>query len=146
MLHLFVALALIVAALSAFALVGGAPTASGEIARHAVLIVGSRGTSCTGSAIARDLVLTAAHCVMPGAVYKLVEFDAARRPTLKDIVRVEQHPQFDLQTLLAHRATADVALMKLTAPLPAEFAPAPLGAGGGAVAVGDRFTVAGFGV
>ena len=38
------------------------------------MIVGSHGTFCTGAAIARDLVLTAAHCVQPGADYKLVEF------------------------------------------------------------------------
>src|SRR5947209_8209652 len=50
----------------AAALVGGAAPADEEIARHVVMIVGSRGTSCTATAIARDVLLTAAHCVMPG--------------------------------------------------------------------------------
>ena len=67
---------------AAAAMVGGAPPAAPEVARHVVLLVGSRGNSCTGTAIARDLVLTAAHCVLPGADYKRVEFDAARRPLL----------------------------------------------------------------
>src|ERR671937_2764677 len=80
----------------AAAMVGGAPPAAPDVAKHVVLIVGSRGTSCTGTAIARDLVLTAAHCVLPGADYKLVEFNAARVPTLKDTATVARHPQFDL--------------------------------------------------
>jgi len=49
----------------AFAMVGGAPPADPAVARHVVLLVGSRGNSCSGVAIARDLVLTAAHCVLP---------------------------------------------------------------------------------
>ncbi len=125
-------------------MVGGAPAANSTIARHVVLIVGSSGF-CTGAAIARDLVLTAAHCVRPGAEYKLVDHDAAHRPRLLDVVSVSRHPQFNLSTLLAHRATADVALLKLAAPLRAAFAPAPM-AGPRVVNVGDRFVVAGFGV
>jgi secreted trypsin-like serine protease len=132
--------------LPAAAMVGGAPPATPAIARHVVLIVGSHGTFCTGAAIARDLVLTAAHCTLPGADYKLMEFDAAHQPVLKDVTDVARHPQFDLKTLLAHRATADVALLKLAAPLGAAFAPAPLAAPAQAVAPGDAFTVAGFGV
>jgi len=84
-------------------------------------------------------------CAMPGATYKLVEFDAAHHPTLKDIARVVQHPQFDLKTMMAHRASADVALLKLAAPLPASLAPAPLGETR-TIAVGDPFVVAGYGV
>src|SRR5207244_9512958 len=75
--------------------------------------------------------------------YKIVEFEN-RQPELRDVVSVTAHPKFDLQTMLAHRATADVALIKLAAPLrhvePANLAP-PL-----AVAPGDAFTVAGTGV
>ena len=67
------------------------------------MLVGSRGNFCTGAAIARDLVLTAAHCVLTGADYKIVEFDANKQPRLRDVARVERHPQFNLQTLLAHR-------------------------------------------
>lgn len=131
----------------AFAMVGDAPNADAATARHIVLIVGSRGTSCTGVVVARDLVLTAAHCVLPGADYKIVTFDAARRPTLLDAAEITRHPQFDLGALLAHRATADLALMKLATPLPDAFAPAALAAGSGrSIAVGDPFVVAGYGV
>jgi secreted trypsin-like serine protease len=110
------------------------------------LLVGSRGSSCSGVVIARDLVLTAAHCVPPGADYKLVIFDAAHQPQLKDIATVTRHPQFNLATLFAHRATADVALLKLAADLPPAFVAAPLARPDRVVAVGDELIVAGYGV
>jgi len=84
--------------------------------------------------------------VPPGADYKLVIFDAAHQPQLNDITTVTRHPQFDLATLLAHRATADVALLKLAAALPPAFAAAPLARADRVVAVGDEFIVAGYGV
>jgi len=129
----------------AVAMVGGAPPASPEVARHVVLILGSRGSSCTGTAIARDLVLTAAHCVLPGADYKRLDYDAARRPLLRDIAAIARHPEFDVKAVLAHRVTADVALLRLAEPLPAEMAPAPLSERLPGAA-GETFMVAGFGV
>src|SRR4029077_12170835 len=65
--------------LPAAAMVGGAQPASEGAGRAVVMLTGSHGTFCSGVALARDLVLTAAHCVLPGADYKLVEFDAARQ-------------------------------------------------------------------
>jgi secreted trypsin-like serine protease len=129
----------------ALAITGNAPVAV-LTGRHAVMSVGSGGTFCTGAALTRDLVLTAAHCVLPGADYKLVEFDAARRPKLLDVRAVTRHPNFNLQTLLGHRATADVALLKMAAPLPQTVIPATLAAATRAPAAGDRYTVTGYGV
>jgi Trypsin len=126
------------------AMVGGAPPADDAAGRAVVMLTGSQGTFCSGVALARDLVLTAAHCVLPGADYKLVELDAARRPQLKDIAGIVRNPGFDVNAVLRHRVTADVALIKLASPL--NIVPAPLGAGAGSVAPGDRFTVAGLGV
>jgi hypothetical protein len=94
--------------------------------------------------LARDLLLTAADCVTPGADYKLVEYDARHQPILRDVVNIARHPQFELKALLAHRATADVALLKLAQP--ADLAPARLIPSPEPVAVGDRFLVAGYGV
>src|SRR5712691_7515011 len=111
---------LLVSCAPAAALVGGAPAIEGTGAGgHVVLIVGSRGNSCTGTAIARDLVLTAAHCVLPGADYKLVGFEAGGQPILKDVTSVSRHPPVKVEPLLAHRAAADVALVKLEQPLAA---------------------------
>jgi Trypsin len=138
------AFALVFVWCNAFAMVGGAPPASDAVARRVALIVGSRGNFCSGVALARDLVLTAAHCVVPGADYKLVEYDEQRRPILRDIAQIARHPQFELSTLLAHRATADVALLKLVRP--ADLVPALLAQPREPFAVGDRLLVAGYGV
>jgi hypothetical protein len=137
------ALLLVAASLPAAAMVGGAAPA-GDVGRSVVLIVGSHGTSCTGVALARDLVLTAAHCLLPGADYKLVAFDDARRPTLQDIATIARHPEFDPAAVARHRVSADVALLKPSAPLPQ--APAILAPTVSPVAVGDRLVVAGYGL
>lgn len=128
----------------AFAMVGGASVVTNAASRPIVMITSDRGSFCTGTAIARDLVLTAAHCALPGANYKLIEFDAQRQPTLRDVTQVARHPQFSLQTLNAHRATADVALLKLATPL--STAPIPLQRPRERIAVGERFVVQGYGL
>ena len=128
----------------AAAMVGGAPALSNAAARPEVMLIGSRGNFCTGVAIARDLILTAAHCVQAGAEYKHVELDANRQPILKDVISVARHPQFNLKTMLAHRATADVALVKLAAPL--NVTPVPLMKPRPRVTVGERFAVYGYGM
>jgi secreted trypsin-like serine protease len=128
------------------AMVGGAQPAADGPGRSVVMLDGSGGTVCTATAIGRDLLLTAAHCVQPGSEYKLLENPASREAKLKDIARIERHPQFDLKRLFAHLATADVALIKLAAPLEAKISAARLGSESEVVAVGQALVVAGYGV
>jgi secreted trypsin-like serine protease len=142
--HPLIPILLLLSGVPAVALTGNAPVALMQ-GRHAVMISGP-GTFCTGAAIARDVVLTAAHCVQPGTSYKLVEFDAARKPILLDIQQIARHPNFNLQTLLGHRATADVALIKLAKPLPAGIIPAQLDRADRRPQSGDRYTVTGYGL
>jgi hypothetical protein len=142
MLRLLIPLLLMTLPVPAAAMVGGAAPVSG--AHAAVTVVGSRGNFCTGAYVARDLVLTAAHCVLPGADYKLVVYDAQRQPTLRDTARIERHPQFNLENFNKARVTADVALIKL--PAPADVTPVPLSGEKLNVQVGDLFIVSGLGV
>lgn len=147
--HRFVLLAAVVAAAmpsawTATAMVGPAMPGGDGVGRSVVTIVGSRGTFCSGALIAPELVLSAAHCVLPGAEYKIVLYDAKRQPHLQDVRRAASHPRFDVQGIASHRASADVALLQLSKPLPGM--PAPLGVPIEPLMPGRSFTVAGVGV
>ena len=130
---------------SAQAMVGNAPQATGSAARSVVTIVGSRGNFCSGTLIAPDLVLTAAHCVQPGADYKLLRYDAQRIPQLMNTRRVAIHPQFTAAAIAQNRASADVALVQLSEPLDGE-PPAVIGIPSEPQAAGRPFSVIGIGV
>jgi secreted trypsin-like serine protease len=143
-LRIFAGLALL-ALTPAYAIVGGGAPSVDGVARSVVTIVGSRGNFCTGALIAPKIVLTAAHCVQPGAEYKIVDYGADKQPSLQDVKAVAIHPGFSMQTMLAHRATADVALLQLDSPAKGK-APAVLGAPNIPIQVGSRFTIAGIGV
>jgi secreted trypsin-like serine protease len=142
--HALAAVAILTATQPVFAMVGGGAAPSPAIADTIVTLVGSHGTSCTGALIARDIILTAAHCIAPGTTYKMVDYKS-QPPRLLDIKRVSRHPQFNTQSLRAHRATADVALVQLTAPLALKI-PAMLGSALMPITVGQRLTVVGMGV
>ena len=135
----------LLSAAPAYAIVGGGAPSTDGVARSVVTIVGSRGNFCTGAVIAPKIVLTAAHCVQPGSDYKIVEYGADKQPSLQDVKSVAIHPGFNMQTMLAHRATADVALLQLGAPAKGK-ASAALGAPNIPIQVGSRFTIAGIGV
>jgi secreted trypsin-like serine protease len=129
----------------AHAIVGGGTPSDDGVGRSVVTIVGSRGNFCTVALIAPDIVLTVAHCVQPGAVYKIVEYGADRQPQLRDVKNVATHPSFNMQAMMAHRATADVALLQLAA-APKGKTASVLDAPKVPIAAGSRFTIAGVGV
>jgi hypothetical protein len=126
----------------ALAMTGGAPPSPKF--KHAVVMLAGQHGFCSGVAVARDLVLTAAHCVLPGTDYKLVAFDGGGQPALKSIAAIVRHPQFRADAIKRHTATADVALLKFSETI--SGAPVPLGPAGLKVSVGDPFLVAGYGL
>src|SRR5436305_2867889 len=136
--------AALVLASPADAIVGGAAPSTEALGRTIVTIVGSRGNFCSGALIAPTLVLTVAHCVQGGAEYKIVEYGADRQPQLRDVINVATHPQFSMQAMLAHRATADVALLQLSARAKEDIA--VLGTPQLPIIPGAKFTIAGIGV
>jgi hypothetical protein len=142
--RLLLALAVALVIDPAAAIVGGGGAPAENISRAVVTVIGSRGTFCTGSLIAQDLVLTAAHCVLPGADYKVI-LPGQTPLRLLDVKRIASH-QFNVASILAHRASADVALLQLASPLPPSKASAPLGAPVIPILLGARFTIAGVGV
>jgi secreted trypsin-like serine protease len=123
---------------------GGTPSADG-IGRSVITIVGSRGNFCTGVLIAPKLVLTVAHCVQPGAVYKIVEYGQNHQPQLHDVRTIAIHPAFNMQAIIAHRASADLALLQLEA-APQAKQPAVLAVPQVPIVVGSAFSIAGVGV
>lgn len=129
----------------AYAIVGGGTPQTDGVARAVVTIVGSRGNFCTGSLIAPKLVLTVAHCVQPGADYKIVDRGADGQPQLLNVRAVAIHPNFNMQAMQGHRATADVALLQLDIPLKGKSTVA-IGAPNIPIQVGGRFVIAGIGV
>jgi secreted trypsin-like serine protease len=129
----------------AAAIVGGAKQSDDGVGRSVVTIVGSGGTFCSGALIAPDLVLTAAHCLQPGAVYKILEYGPDKQPLLRDTRNVAFHPGFDMKAINAHRASADVALLQLEA-APMDKKPSAFGPPQTSLSAGNRFTVAGVGV
>jgi hypothetical protein len=136
------ALACLMLCAPAGALTGNAPPAVGWAARSIVMVVDAKGDLCTGTALAADLVLTAAHCVTRLIDYQVKVYQSGTSIPVRSIAR---HPRFDYANYAASRATADVALLKLVAPLPEIVMPAVL-APPRRVAVGERLTIAGFGV
>src|ERR1700716_4702188 len=129
----------------AYAIVGGGVPSAEGIGRSVVTIVGSRGNFCSGALIAPKLVLTVAHGVQPGATYKIVEYGAGGQPQLHDVKDVAIHPSFNMQATIAHRATADVALLQLEASPKGKNA-SLLGVPQAPMVAGSRFTIAGIGV
>ncbi|WP_428558955.1 S1 family peptidase [Pseudolabrys sp.] len=124
------------------AIVGPAPPAHGWASRAIVMIVDPRGDLCTGTALTRELVLTAGHCVGRPLAYRVRVYQNGQTVGVRTIAT---HPRFSMAAYTAARATADVALLKLEAPLPDSVVPATL-APARRVAVGETLTVAGFGV
>jgi secreted trypsin-like serine protease len=106
------------AASSAMALGGDAVSeAGGRLEGRTVMVLGSRGSVCTGTVVAPTIVLTAGHCVSGSGQYAVAYKEAGGSPTLQEVRQVARHPEFKPGT----RVSIDIALVQLKLPLPSRF-------------------------
>ena len=127
----------------AVAIVGGAAQTGGDQTYHVVFILGSDNTECTGTVLTRELVLTAAQCIHAGQKYIISNVDSNCLSIPISVIRLVLHPNFDLQRLLNHLATVDLALLKLASPLPLNISKAIPEQ---TTSVGEHLTIIGYGV
>lgn len=115
-----------------------------------VLQRGARGSGfCTGVVVARNVVLTAAHCV-GSAQDTRVHFreGGGRQTTQQDLLgvtAVSVHPLYRANAAKTRERSIDLALVRLAAPLPARFHAVEMERAPN-IAVGAQFRIAGFGV
>ncbi|HEX7791658.1 MAG TPA: trypsin-like serine protease [Afipia sp.] len=125
------------------AITGSRSAPSEAIARSIVTVIAAGGGVCTGTLIAPGIVLTAGHCIAPGSANRVVDY-SQKPPQLIVPQKIATHPQFGMQAINAHRATADVALLRLPSTVPGKI-PAMLGTPRIPIAPGAPFTVVGIG-
>ncbi len=128
----------------ALAVVGGAVSQDARGPRASTLRVEtSRGELCSGAAIAPELVLTAAHCLMGGGSVSVVSLDRRFRARRHAVIAVLPHPSFVPGTTPRTQPGTDLAMLRLSAPLPGDIEPVTLGGG---LWQGESVTMAGFGL
>jgi secreted trypsin-like serine protease len=137
-------IALSAAAQPALAVVGGTTSRDIDGARAStVRVETSRGELCSGAAIAPELVLTAAHCMMGGGSVSVVSLDTRFRARRHMVVAILPHPTFVPGTTPRTQPGADLAVLRLAAPMPRDIQPVSLGGG---LWQGETVTMAGFGL
>lgn len=134
----FLGASLLLAAVPARAVVGGAEAPPGG----AVMVLSSKGGVCTGVVLAPDTVLTAGHCAADGE-HRVHFRDTTGEPVLVAIAARAVHPGYDAGAAKARRRSIDLALLRTATPLPARFAPVTLSAA--LPRAGDSLTLSGYG-
>jgi hypothetical protein len=130
----------------ASAVINGVTTRDPDGARSFVVrIESTEGEICSGTLIAPDLVLSAAHCVMRPAGYSVIGVDRGFRQRRTAVIATTMHPDFVPGTTPEEQPGVDLALLKLERPLGPDYAPLdPRGAG--SITTGEPVDIAGFGV
>ena len=121
----------------------GADLADRTIQRYTIAIGSAKGR-CTGVVLAQNIVLTAAHCIVPGEKLWVgdsigVAPQSIAPSRLSAVDEIVQHPLWSRKDV----GSPDLAILKLATPLPDRFIPATLGARH--LAEGDNLIAAGYG-
>ncbi|MGL4240181.1 MAG: S1 family peptidase [Beijerinckiaceae bacterium] len=136
------AAALSLAATPAVALGGDAVSETGgRLESRAVMVLGSRGSVCSGAVLSPTVVITAGHCVSGPGQYA-VAYREGGSPVLQEVRQIARHPEFSGR----QRVSIDMALVRLKLPLPSRFASVVLDEKAEDDVVGARQTIAGFGL
>ena len=130
----------------AAAVINGTTTRDPNGARSFVVrIESTEGEICSGTLIAPDLVLSAAHCVMRPAGYTVISVDRGFRQHRTPVIAASMHPDFVPGTTPEDQPGVDLALLKLERPLGGDYVPLdPRSAA--AIDTGAPVDIAGFGV
>ena len=129
----------------ALALVGASEEA-GPMASHALMVLnrgGAGGSYCSGVVIARDAILTAAHCVTTPQNMRIY-FRSAEAPVFLEIAATAIHPQYRAQAPRTRERSIDLALIQTKIALPATFQPVALD--DRAPRLDDAYGISGFGL
>ncbi len=127
----------------ASAVVGGRE--GGPAAASTLMVLNARGGVCTGIVLSSRTILTAAHCASGGTDLRIHWKDGGGEPVLIPPTTIALHPEFDAKAITARRRSIDLALLRLSAPLPARFRPADL-VDGALPRTGSGLALAGYGV
>jgi secreted trypsin-like serine protease len=139
MLRFLLAFAAFAAAISASHAIVGGSAGEHEAQRHTVFVT-SRVQDCSGTLIARDLVLTAAHCVTSGG-----SFSVSTSAGSIAVAQVVVHPAFRRDSYETHKPSPDIAILKLASPASRPLRPARLATEKAFPARGTLFVIAGYG-
>lgn len=139
---------------------GRAPSPDSPFARSTVLLISEDGRgSCSGTLVARDLIVTAGHCVTendsnrpvnPGTMVADFSpyYDGREELPRASSVRaraIRLHPAYDYKLVDAAKNPHDVALVRLEGPAKAGYAPATFMPASLRISPGDSVVAAGYG-
>lgn len=130
---------------SASAMVGASPGARADSLVMVLRREGGTAGFCTGIVLARDVVLTAAHCAPKGDDVRVLLPGDPSKPETVPVTGLAPNPEYRPNAVAARQKSIDLALLRLARPLPDAFSPAVLAQSAGAK-LGARFVASGYGV